>query len=757
MGTGDRGADIIRVKSIDICSFRGIRRLARPLNTDADVVLLTGPNGFGKTSLIDALSLVLTGYIHPRRDPVLFQLPSGPQENQSPAVGTIKAVLLTAQGEKEVKISLSKNKPPVCSDMIWQRSEAAREIAAKASFFYQDIVEQSFDSFTEGTTLKDFLAPPPQEIVDARTALKEALKMIKQKDEALALPGVESEAVLNEKREHAADSFSDLWEQLVMVVHDLKIPVTLPRIAILKKDSGLRQDWENKLTGFTLELAEVLLEESSAEADAVSLVSSLINLQNLVDELKIKYLIPRSDIREQIGYLFASLPAPQRISDLGKLDQLKEKCLFLEENLAKSKTRLEQLTELENHFKNPEGPGLWEIMNTLRRYGPKWSKTDHNHVFGSDLCPPEEAVKWAADAYASLHTEDGRYLDDLFALWLQKVESKGSKLVMEATLQEKVLAEYKETLKILEEMQKIADGSAEGRKFIEDVQKRAEQPTCRGNQDMKSPNTDSVNGADPLKLIDRMKNVLKEWINIEERDIHRKNVLEKSERFKQAKERILLLKDALNRESRKGTSILENALQLPDNEPHKLADLINSILPRFRLVQGILPVHIKTSYKRTGKTRQGTWEFVTADGRTFTSLSTGQQSQLALAMLLGLNISLDISYLGHGIIALDDTTTSFDMSQLPREAALLRQIAYGAGDGNSDRSVRQLFIVSHHENLTHKLIDFLIPPEGKKMHILDFVDWNPQDGPEIEQYEMEPAKPAQKGRKDLAAFLNKLL
>jgi len=52
---------------------------------------------------------------------------------------------------------------------------------------------------------------------------------------------------------------------------------------------------------------------------------------------------------------------------------------------------------------------------------------------------------------------------------------------------------------------------------------------------------------------------------------------------------------------------------------------------------------------------------------------------------------------------------------------------------------RQLFIVSHHEELTNRLVDFLVPPEGKTMHILNFINWLPDNGPEVEQYKVEQA------------------
>jgi hypothetical protein len=68
----DRGT---RIQTIQLQDFRGFRSgLTEPktihiLDTDADIVLITGPNGYGKTSLLEALLLVLTGW-HGYDDPV---------------------------------------------------------------------------------------------------------------------------------------------------------------------------------------------------------------------------------------------------------------------------------------------------------------------------------------------------------------------------------------------------------------------------------------------------------------------------------------------------------------------------------------------------------------------------------------------------------------------------------------------------------------------------------------------------------------
>ena len=60
---------IARVRKLWITNFRGIGSPGFEFDLDADFLLLAGPNGLGKTSLIEALELLLTSYHHFRENP----------------------------------------------------------------------------------------------------------------------------------------------------------------------------------------------------------------------------------------------------------------------------------------------------------------------------------------------------------------------------------------------------------------------------------------------------------------------------------------------------------------------------------------------------------------------------------------------------------------------------------------------------------------------------------------------------------------
>jgi hypothetical protein len=158
---------------------------------------------------------------------------------------------------------------------------------------------------------------------------------------------------------------------------------------------------------------------------------------------------------------------------------------------------------------------------------------------------------------------------------------------------------------------------------------------------------------------------------------------------------------------------------------------INDILERLHPGQGIPTVKLKTF---TVKRNKKAWKIETADDRTLPCFSTGQKSILGIASLIALNIALQ-PILWADVLALDDFTSSLDLNQLPRLASLLRQIAYGSSISNNASSQiykRQVFLVSHHEDLTNKLFDFLIPPPGHTMKVINFTGWSSNSGPKFE-------------------------
>lgn len=129
------------------------------------------------------------------------------------------------------------------------------------------------------------------------------------------------------------------------------------------------------------------------------------------------------------------------------------------------------------------------------------------------------------------------------------------------------------------------------------------------------------------------------------------------------------------------------------------------------------------------------------DGRGLGELSSGQQSQTAVAMLVAQNLQVAQAEppldrgMPHPVFLLDDVSSSYDLTNLVRESILWRQLAYTTDPIQK----RQVFISSHHEDLTNLLVDQLGPPQGYRMKVLRFVDWTWEKGPIVECFDVEPS------------------
>jgi DNA repair exonuclease SbcCD ATPase subunit len=124
----------------------------------------------------------------------------------------------------------------------------------------------------------------------------------------------------------------------------------------------------------------------------------------------------------------------------------------------------------------------------------------------------------------------------------------------------------------------------------------------------------------------------------------------------------------------------------------------------------------------------------------FGNLSTGEKTLFALAWTTVLNLSFH-KQLGHNVMLFDDITTSLDLNQITPACVLFRKLAYT----HEDQKRRQLFISSHHEDLTNRLIDNLIPPEGRSMKVLEIQDFTVDKGPIIDPWDVAPAKTSRAG------------
>ncbi|MFM0179035.1 hypothetical protein PQR52_11245 [Paraburkholderia aspalathi] len=171
--------------------------------------------------------------------------------------------------------------------------------------------------------------------------------------------------------------------------------------------------------------------------------------------------------------------------------------------------------------------------------------------------------------------------------------------------------------------------------------------------------------------------------------------------------------------------IFSLASEINGNQVKKLLDTLNRLLARFHFPKDFLPIRLERSNSR-GKP---TYRFVSNAGVAYQGLSTGQKTQTAVCWSVCLSYALRETLVSP-IIAFDDFTTSLDMGQLIPAAGILRQLAYSS----SPAYRRQVIVTSHHEEMTNRLVDYLLPPTGKSMKVIQFDEWTTANGPSMQVY-----------------------
>lgn len=151
-------------------------------------------------------------------------------------------------------------------------------------------------------------------------------------------------------------------------------------------------------------------------------------------------------------------------------------------------------------------------------------------------------------------------------------------------------------------------------------------------------------------------------------------------------------------------------------------------------------------------------EIFFSDNRGLQHFSTGQKAQTALAWLLAANALIQ-KWMPHRLLLLDDISTALDLTNLAAESVLLRKFAYAKDkDGKDKERKRQIIIASHHDQLTHRMFDLLLPPQGFTMREIRLVDWNFEKGPDVNEYAIKPTKRAtDASRGELAERLAKTI
>ncbi|EPX8325891.1 recombinase RecF, partial [Vibrio cholerae] len=235
------------------------------------------------------------------------------------------------------------------------------------------------------------------------------------------------------------------------------------------------------------------------------------------------------------------------------------------------------------------------------------------------------------------------------------------------------------------------------------------------------PHKTSISVSEPDFVL-RLVETFFSWSKLEiDYEFDLQNTLQ-TEAIGQAKEMLASAQKICKQESGSRSQLLSLMGEIPAVELQNLTATMNSLLDKFHFPRDFLPIRLENRGSKKPE-----WTFITSNGVKFDDLSTGQKTQLAICWTINLNLALTDT-LKHRVIGFDDFTTSLDMNQLIPAAVLLRKMAYAKPN---DKSKRQVIVTSHHEDLTNRLLDLLLPPKDYKMRVIQFEDWSPSTGPKF--------------------------
>ncbi len=694
---------IARVTSLSIRNFRGYLAAEEPhifKDLDADIVLLTGANGCGKTAFLEALLLVLTGHhYHAGHSDALFSLLDGhPVDMFTIEAGvavrgpkqadrrhaSLKAVGRLEEDRKKGTLCFEEDAPGFLKDRITRQYLQGPRILplhdppsdrggadARLCSFFQDRMDELFDERTRNATLRDLFEHAPRGFEEARR-LVQVWKGKVSGDLRDGTPLVDLRARY-ERENYRYDTgqqtqIRSAFQEFLRQFHELygSLREDIPTLPEFPETI----DEEPAFFDFVRNVMQVISPTSRlAKGETVR-----IDDPGMVRELQ-------EALRREVAHRRLEL---QRRASAGSGDALRG----IEAELAEIARRYPRLDEDLALFDRADAPqgirglldilGLFKDTTVTRRWRDGLAGVSgryHDRVVAllRELHALDETL--AAQLYSDLDTwltprRDARERRDRLMVRKRELERR---------------SEEEEEVKRL-------------RALEDKVSRFSFEPWARMRE-------------------------LQAW---EARREGRKKAVEY---LKHAIEAL----DAFS-------SNLETVMKPSEVLLNDLHRRVKTVMERFAVDSALAAIGLES--EEAGDKRMILAQ--AQDGRNSAHFSTGQRGQVAAALLIGQNDLVRAYFesfgadapraMPHRILILDDISTSYDLSNLSREAVLWRQLAYH----DKPELRRQLFIASHHEDLSNLLLDNLIPPAGCAMRVIQFKGWDPKTGPKFDVFTVEP-------------------
>jgi len=745
-------AAIARVKKATIKHFRGFREgEGRPLDLDADLVLVLGANGHGKSSFMEALLVGLTGHATADHRPALRvtrPTRAGDDDAKRQAAPEAPSISLTIaetldEATKPRRDACIKVNAPSTEEEPWEftrtigdNGEPSKpwrqpvetpflepkdkdpstprgkfiltdyapgtalhpELQYRLTAFLQDSHQDLFDERSSAKTLRNILEVTPERVAVALNAIKEKLDdfsfdgdrrgRIPDIEERLAFLSPEAGERHRERLQQATETVADLYkacQSLPDATEWPPIPSTPEEwgdttVRLLRQQGNLSDKRRDK----------VLTEPWKALLEVLE--------KTITDEIH--------RLRKVLGLLEAGssgdgMDGAARILELERILNRMEKELADLRSLAESSESV--LRWLSPDFPTgttlPKEGQLTTLLRLLKEWAAAWSGTGDP---SQPVALPKVTVgpiQPVVEELALVDVSKAAELHRLVEAW--ELKHRGASERLHAL--EVKYAEYQVELARLQEDERLKHW----RKQLEDVQDLASSAR--------------------LSELNHAWHQLQGWVaGQNEVDALKKEL----QGLKKAQEDLKDLFKAFQ-------TVLGPSLELKK----ALQKQVNRLLSRFALTRGLQEMELASVSEESAADDESPrirFQLHSKDGRSLPHFSTGQRGQIAISWMLAQRqlVQEDPRVpFPHRLLLLDDVSTAYDLTNLVRETLLWRQLAYHP---EQDRRF-QVVLSSHHDDLTNRMLDLLTPPHGCSLRVLTFDDWNPEKGPTIHEYGVDPA------------------
>lgn len=713
------GNNIDTIQSIKLENFKGYRASENGVATEidftidgqpADLILVTGKNGVGKTSLLEAMDWVL---------------------NQ-PHVGA-GGFITTGQSCGAVSINGER------LELQGNAKTDHKKLSTVASFFYQEnIVELACNEIIQ-------LLEPENKPGEA---IKRSLKALQAKleDWQRQLHTLKYRKNYEEERKTFAGRVNELVAKLPQ---ELPLRKELVDSTLTLKNGNLQNKWDSQIRNLSSSIGSFgnLAEPVGSQLpDQLSHIGhSLLEYRGRQVDLSEKGSEPPAFTKSFLSTI-QSLPADLAIkkwsTDTALAPSDLENTLFvgsatdiyveITEELEKRRDELtfeyQRLNKLQEQLQG-EGGSLLTWIDGFTDNVSNWLEAWDNHPDVSNVTDLKQGIQVQLESLSTL--ADSRSAE--FRGKIKKVTEEGQTVTAR-------LNQVKRSQEVVRDINAHSNQLSHLLNGPNFTVERLIDYVSDYLKTIKTPVAEGASTVDETDIIHQLGRVFTSWSALEIQKTEDEASATDLDSLEQAEK---MIADALiisRQESGARSQLLSVVEVIPQAELEQLLTNMNQLLASFHFPDDFLPIELENH--GTPKTQR--WGFTTRSGVKFEDLSTGQKSQLAICWTINLNLAMS-DQLGHRVIGFDDFTTSLDMNQLIPAAVLLRKLAYT--DAN-DSWKRQVIVTSHHEDLTNRLLDFLLPPQGKSMKVIQFEDWLPASGPQIKCYNVDMGKVKEDGLQD---------